>query len=93
MREVQTLTCIRKTAVASISAACMFWAANSNADETYRLVQALGNSERVSAKGLSKAECEARKRDLKAVSEAIGTTNDRSGRGSITCLPDSLFKD
>jgi hypothetical protein len=59
--------------------------------ETYRLVQAIGNTERITAKGLSKAECEARKRELKAVGEAVGTHNARTGRGSITCLPDRLF--
>lgn len=62
------------------------------ASETYRLVQAIGNAEKVHAKGLSRAECEARKRELKAVAEGIGTYNEKTGFGSITCLPDSLFK-
>lgn len=61
--------------------------------ETYRLVHAIGNSERISAKGLSKAECEAKKRELKSVASAIGTYNERLGIGSITCLSESLFKD
>ena len=61
--------------------------------ETYRLVQALGNSERVSAKGLSKRECESRKRELKEVAAALGTFDEQTGYGSITCLPDSLFTD
>ncbi|AOF91847.1 hypothetical protein [Sinorhizobium sp. RAC02] len=61
--------------------------------ETYRLVQALGNTERVSAKGLSKRECESRKRELKEVATALGTFDEQTGYGSITCLPDSLFMD
>lgn len=55
--------------------------------ETYRLVHAIGNSERVSAKGLSKAECERRKAELKAVASALGAG------GSITCLPERIFRD
>lgn len=66
--------------------------ADALASETYRLVQAIGNSEKVHAKGLSKEECETRKRELKAVAEGIGTYNEKTGFGSITCLPDSLFK-
>ena len=61
--------------------------------ETYRLVHAIGNTEHISAKGISKPECEARKRELKIVAEALGTYNERLGIGSITCLPDSLFDD
>lgn len=54
--------------------------------ETYRLVQAVGNKERVAATGLSKAECERRRDELKETAKALGTP------GSITCLPDSLFE-
>ena len=61
--------------------------------DTYRLVQALGNTERVSARGLSKRECESRKRELKEVATALGTFDEQTGYGSITCLPDSLFTD
>lgn len=68
-------------------------AAGSVAAETYRLVHAIGNEEHVSAKGLSKSECEARKNELKAVATAVGTYNEQTGRGSITCLPESLFND
>lgn len=57
----------------------------SRADETYRLIHAVGNAEQVSAIGLSKDECEARKKELLAVSLALGTG------GSVTCLPESLF--
>lgn len=59
--------------------------------ETYRLVHAIGNAEKVVAKGLSKSTCEARKRELKATATALGTYNENTGSGSITCLPDSLF--
>ncbi|RJG46499.1 hypothetical protein D3Y55_21130 [Mesorhizobium sp. DCY119] len=57
------------------------------AQETYRLVHAIGNAEKVSAKRLSKGECEGRKKDMAIVAVAL-----RSG-GSVTCLPDSLFSD
>jgi hypothetical protein len=63
------------------------------AAETYRLVHAIGNTERVTARNLTKAECEARKRELMTVAEALGTYNPRTGYGSITCLPESLFND
>lgn len=59
--------------------------------ETYRLVQAVGTTEKVVAKGLSKPECETRKKELKTTAEALGTYNERLGIGSITCLPESLF--
>lgn len=61
--------------------------------ETYRLVHALGNSERAVEKNLSKRDCEARKTEYKKVAEALGTYNERLGHGSITCLPDSFFTD
>lgn len=57
---------------------------NRNA-ETYRLVHAIGNTERVNATGLSKSECEMRRDDAKIVAVSIGDG------GSITCLPESLF--
>lgn len=63
------------------------------ADETYRLIHAVGNTENVSAKGLSKQECEKRKAELKVVASALGTYNEATGYGSITCLPDSMFDD
>ena len=63
------------------------------AAETFRLVHAIGNEERVIAKGMSKRDCEAKKREHIAVAEAIGVHSERFGIGSITCLPDSLFED
>lgn len=62
-----------------------------SSSETYVLVQAIGNTERVSAKGLSKPECESRKAELKQVATALGTFNESTGHGSITCLPESDF--
>lgn len=53
--------------------------------ETYRLVHAIGNTERVNATGLSKSECEMRRDGAKIVAVSIGAG------GSITCLPESLF--
>lgn len=54
---------------------------------TYRLIHAIGNSEREVARGLSYSECESRKRELKAVASAL----DQGG--SITCLAENLFDD
>lgn len=54
--------------------------------ESYRLVQASGNTERIVARGLTRWECEARKKDLQAVSDVFGP-------GSVTCLPESVFND
>lgn len=53
--------------------------------ETYSLVHAIGNDETIIAKGLSKRECETRKKDNTIVAAALGVG------GSITCLPDSIF--
>lgn len=61
--------------------------------ETYRLVHAIGNEETIVAKGLTKRECEIRKKDNIAVAEALGIHSERLGIGSITCLPESLFSD
>ena len=59
--------------------------------ETYSLVHAIGNDETIVANGLSKRECEAKKRDHIAISEALGIHSEKLGIGSITCLPDSIF--
>lgn len=64
----------------------------SRSTETYRLVHAIGNTENVSARNLSKPECERRKADLKATATALGTYNEATGYGSITCLPESYFE-
>lgn len=61
--------------------------------ETFRLVHAIENDETIIARGLSKPECERRKKDHKVVAEALGIYNERLGIGSITCLPESLFND
>lgn len=61
--------------------------------ETYRLIHALGNSEKEIARDLTKRDCEARKREHIAVSEKLGTYNAKTGSGSITCLPSSFFLD
>lgn len=54
--------------------------------ETYRLVHAIGNTERINAVGLSKSECEMRRDDAKIIAVSIGAG------GSITCLPENLFR-
>ena len=59
--------------------------------ETYYLVHAIGNEERVNASGLSKAQCESEKAQLKEVATALGAYNEATGYGSITCLPASMW--
>lgn len=56
-------------------------------EETYRLVHAIGNTERINARGLTKGDCETRKKEALTVAVALGAG------GSITCLPDSFFND
>jgi len=80
-----------RSACALIMLACTVSAGDAVGAETYSLVHAIGNTESIAAKGLTKVECEARKSELKKVAEALGTYNERTGRGSITCLPDSLY--
>lgn len=59
--------------------------------ETYRLIHAIGSDEKEAARGLSKRGCDSQKVELKAVAEALGTYNEKTGFGSITCLPESTF--
>lgn len=54
---------------------------------TYKLVHAIGNTERVSAVNLAKGECETRRDELKLVSSTLGAG------GSVTCLPSALWGD
>lgn len=61
--------------------------------ETFRLVHAVGDAERVVERGLSEEECKARKREHVAVSEGLGIHSQHKGIGSITCLPESVFAD
>lgn len=56
-------------------------------DETYRLIHAVENTERESARGLSKSECERRRDELKEVTKQLGVG------GSVTCLPEWVFTD
>lgn len=67
--------------------------AQAKTDETYRLVHAIGNTERIVAVGLTKRECDTRKTDHVAVAEALGIHSEALGVGSIACLPESLFRD
>lgn len=69
----------------------MLLGAPASGAETYRLMQTLGNDEHESARGLSKAECETKKAELKVIATALGTYNEATGHGSITCLPESSF--
>ena len=78
-----------KTVLAA--AALLLMTATAHA-ETFRLVHAIGGDERMVAKGLSRGECERQKRELKAVATKLGTYNEQTGFGSITCLPESVFK-
>ena len=57
------------------------------APETYRLIHAIGNEENEIARDLTKAECERRRDEHKAVSSALGIG------GTVTCLPEWVFED
>lgn len=59
--------------------------------ETYRLIHAIGNTEQEIARGLSRPECQVRRDELKETATALGTYNDATGQGSITCLPERIF--
>lgn len=61
---------------------------NRTTPETYRLIHALGDTEEIEY-GLSKTECEERKRWLKLAGEKLGTYSETLGIGSIVCIPDS----
>lgn len=63
------------------------------AAETYRLVHAIGNTEKHVARNLSKSECETRKQELIGAASGVGLHNEATGQGSITCLPESFFTD
>lgn len=78
---------MKRVAIAAIAALI----ASAAHAETYRLIHAIGNTEREVARGLSKGECTIRKRELIATAEALGTHNEKLGVGSITCLPESIF--
>lgn len=52
---------------------------------TYRLVHAIGNTERYIGFGLDSRECAAERDERRRVSAAIGVG------GSFTCLPDRIF--
>ena len=72
---------------------CFTFASDAAFAETYRLVHAIGNTERYVAKGLSKRACNERKIEYIKVAEGLGTHSESLGIGSITCLPESLFTD
>ena len=76
----------------TITAIAILATATANA-ETYRLIHAIGNSEREIVRDIPKGECERLKREHIAVAEALGIYNERLGIGSIACLPESLFND
>jgi len=78
---------LRIVAVFALSATATL----AGAAETYRLVHAVGNDEKIVAKDLSKKDCEAMKKDRTAIAEALGIHSEKLGVGSITCLPESLF--
>ena len=78
--------------VAMLVAACGPSDSGGRPAETYRLIHAIGNTEREVDRGLSRTECERRRDDLKDVATALGAHNEETGRGSITCLPESVFR-
>ena len=74
-------------------AAYMIWTAEPQGQsaETYRLIHAIGNTEREVARGLSRSDCQIQRDELKATATALGTYNEATGYGSITCRPESTF--
>lgn len=60
-------------------------------EEGYNLIFTLGNTEKISASGLTWAECEKRKKELKLTAEGLGTYSERLGHGSIVCISDSAY--
>ncbi|MBP0439583.1 hypothetical protein [Tianweitania sediminis] len=56
-----------------------------SAAETYRLIHAIGNSETLIAKGLSKNECARMKQERLKIIALTGVG------GSVSCLPESVF--
>lgn len=58
----------------------------SNPAETYRLVHAIGNSEKILAENMSERDCRKEKAERIKIVAALGAG------GSVTCLPESLFK-
>lgn len=59
--------------------------------ETYRLVMAIGNTEREVDRDLTRPACQRRRDELRRTATALGTYNEATGQGSITCLPESYF--
>ncbi len=80
--------------VAALAAALVSGCGNPQTQEpadTYRLVHAIGNTENIVARDLSKSDCEIQKSELKQVASALGAYNEATGHGSITCLPERYF--
>lgn len=59
--------------------------------DKFNLIFALGNTEKISATGLTWAECEKRKKELKQAAEGLGTYNEKLGIGSITCISEHAY--
>lgn len=74
------------------AAATMLMISAANA-ETYRLIHTIGNTEHEVARGLSKVDCDEQKKERKIIATRLGTYNERTGYGSIACIPESLFTD
>lgn len=60
--------------------------------KTFSLIHTLGNTENVSATGLSQGECERRKADLKIVGQSLGSYDEKTRYGSIVCLSEPLYQ-
>lgn len=72
--------------VSIIAALLSLGIVTAHTEESFRLVHAIGNNERILARGLSKSECERRKLEHEAITAIL------SG-GSVACLPESVFRD
>lgn len=78
---------MNKTLIALTAATIGMSGSNAVADETYRLVHAIGQTEKILAKGLGKSECRRLRDERRKIVALLGVG------GSVTCLPESIFTD
>lgn len=72
---------MKKIAVAAIATI----AATTAHAETYRLIHAIGNTEKEIARDLQEGECQGMKEERIKLVQTLGVG------GSVTCLPESIF--
>lgn len=78
---------MRKSFIAITAATIVASAPVAIASETYRLVHAIGQTEKILAKGLGQSECRRLRDERRKIVALLGVG------GSVTCLPESIFTD